>query len=603
MKHRTLRLGFLVLLLALPCVLVAAAPPAPAAAEKPRKVILLSLDGAGAEMLHQLHKEGALSAGGFESFFRDGQVADRMLPVNPTITAVNHISLATGYPPAQTGIVSNRFHPPGAPFLDTVSGFSAPIETETLWEAAQRQGKRVGVVTWPGADATVPRRTADWGLVWLNDPLRASAVVTLQRSDWTRMPAGPAVEGLESRSPILHSRAVIGKEGLAGRELELLAVDRTDDGKVNYDAVVPLTTGDRVFMRPGEWARVPSMSCWLKVLSLDPDLGHATVYVNAVFVNQAYPKTFESELAAAGLIWPGPPDEHFLKESWAGRPGIDLATWTEQADRFAAFFGGVFKVATARADWDLLMGYISVIDDAGHELMLTEKDQPGYTAERRDAFAAARLKIWQAVDRELAALLKEVDLKTTAVVVVSDHGMAPVHSQIDPNVLLRDKGVLTAGANGKPAAGTRAYATSTGAVAEIYVDPAAPDREKLIADLKSYFSGWSPDGKHPIARVLARHEGADLGIDHPNSGDLILFAAEGYAFTSDGLKSGHALVPTSTYGQHGYPNTDPRVASIYMAVGAGVKPGGVGTGGTVRATDVAGQVAQWLGIEKPRPKP
>src|SRR6476620_2592415 len=115
MKHRHLRLGFILLLLALPCVLVAASPQVPAAAEKPRKVILLSLDGAGAEMLHQLHQEGALSAGGFESFFRDGQVADRMLPGNPTITAVNHISLATGYPPAQTGIVSNRFHPPGAP--------------------------------------------------------------------------------------------------------------------------------------------------------------------------------------------------------------------------------------------------------------------------------------------------------------------------------------------------------------------------------------------------------------------------------------------------------------------------------------------------------
>jgi len=611
MKHRTLRLAFLILLLAVPFVLVAAAaPPAPPAADKPHKVILLSLDGAGADTLHQLHKQGALSAGGFERFFRDGQVADHMVPVNPTITAVNHISLATGYPAAQTGIVSNRFHPAGAPFLDTVSGFSAPIETETLWEAAERQGKRVGVVTWPGVDATVSRRTADWGLGWLNTPVRDSAIVTLKRSDWTRMPEGPGVEGLESRSPIMRSRAVVGKEGQAGREFELLAVDRTDDGKVNYDAIVP-TTGDRVFIKPGEWARIPcedprleplirSTFCWIKVLSLDPDLGNATVYFNALYVNEAYPKTFEIELAASGLLWPGPPDEHYLKESWAGRTGIDLATWTEQADRFATFFGSVFKVATGRADWDLILGYIPVIDDAGHELLLTEKDQPGYTAERRDAFAAARLKIWQAVDRELAVILKAVDLKTTAVVVVSDHGMAPVHSQIDPNVLLRDKGLLTVGADGKPAAGTRAYATSTGAVAEVYVDPAAPERDKLIADLKSHFSGWSPDGKHPIARVLARHEGADLGIDHPNSGDLILFAATGYTFTSEGLKSGQSLAPTSTYGQHGYPNTDPRVASIYMAVGAGVKPGNPGT---IRATDVAGQVAQWLGIEKPRPKP
>ena len=38
---------------------------------------------------------------------------------------------------------------------------------------------------------------------------------------------------------------------------------------------------------------------------------------------------------------------------------------------------------------------------------------------------------------------------------------------------------------------------------------------------------------------------------------------------------------------HGYPNTDPRMAGIYLAVGAGVKPGNAGT---VRNTDVAGRV-------------
>jgi predicted AlkP superfamily pyrophosphatase or phosphodiesterase len=590
----------------------AAAAAVPAVPESPRKVILLSLDGASGEVLQQLHKEGALTAGGFESFFRNGQVADRLLPVNPTLTAVNHISLATGYPPAQTGIVSNSFHRAGTPFLDTVSGFAAPIETETLWEAVERQGKKVGVVTWPGVDATVRRRTANWGMIYLNEPDREPALVTLKRSDWSRMPPGPATEGLESRSPILRSRAVIGKEGQSGREFELLAVDRTDDGKENYDAIVPLTAGDRVFMRPGEWARLPcqeprsdrrmrSTFCWVKVLSLDPSLGTAQLYFNAVYDIDAYPKTFELGLAQEGLLWPGPPDGHSLAESWNGRPGIDLTTWTEQAERFAAFFGASLRIAAGRSDWDLILGYIPVIDDAGHELLLTEAAQPGYSAERRDACAAARRKVWQAVDRELASFLSTVDLKTTVVAVVSDHGMAPVHTGIDPNVLLRGKGVLTTGDNGKIAAGTRAYATTSGGVAEVYVDPAAPDREKLITDLKSYLSGWSEGGKRPIARVLTRHEGAPLGLDHPNSGDLILFAASGYYFTGSGLKSGHALSPAEPYGMHGYPNTDPRMAGIYMAQGAGVKPG---KPATVHNTDVAGQVAQWLGLlEKPRPKP
>jgi len=588
---------------------------APQAAERPRKVILLSLDGAGAQELQKLHKEGALSAGGFESFFRDGQVADRLLPVNPTLTAVNHISLATGYPPAQTGIVSNNFHRAGTPFLDTASGFAAPIETETLWESVMRQGKKVGVVTWPGVDTKVARRSADWGMVWLSEPERRADLILLNRSDWTPMPAGPATEGVESHSPILRTRTIIGQEGQTGREFTFLAIDHTDDGKVNYDSILPLTAGDRVFIHPGEWAHLPcqvprpdliirSTFCWVKLLSLDPDLGTAQIYFNALYGNSAYPRTFEMTLGEEGLLWPGPPDSAFLGETWKGHPGIDLTTWTEQADRFAAFFGAALRLAAGRSDWDLILGYIPVIDDAGHELLLTDPAQPGYSAERRDAFAAARLKVWQAVDRELKSFLATVDLKTTAVIIVSDHGMAPVHTEIDANVLLRDKSVLTLDAKGKIAAGTRAYATSAGTVSEVYVDPGVPepDRDRLIVDLKAYFSAWSEGGKHPIAQVMTRHEAAPLGLDHPNSGDLILFAADGYHFTGHGLKTGKALLPTEAYGMHGYPNTDPRMAGIYMALGAGVKPGKAGTAGVVRNVDVAGQVSAWLGLEKPRPK-
>ncbi len=583
---------------------------APQAVEKPHKVILLSLDGAGAEELQRLHKEGALSAGGFERFFREGQVADRLLPVNPTLTAVNHISLVAGYPPSQTGIVSNSFHRAGTPFLDIESGFAAPIETETLWESVMRQGKQVGVVTWPGADAKTTRRTADWGMVWLGEPERQPELVTLKRSDWSHMPAGPATEGVEAHSPILRTRVIVGKEGQTGREFEFLAIDHTDDGKVNYDSVLPLTAGDRVYIHPGEWAHLPcqvplpnllirSTFCWIKVLSIDPDLGTVQIYFNALYGNSAYPRTFDMTLGEEGLLWPGPPDSHSLAQSWKGHPGIDLTTWTEQADRFAAFFGASLRLAAGRSDWDLILGYIPVIDDAGHTLLLTDLAQPGYSAERRDAFAAARLKVWQAVDRELKSFLASIDLKTTAVVIVSDHGMAPVHTEIDANVLLRDKSVLALDADGGLAASTRAYAASAGTISEVYVDPGAPDRDRLIADLKAYFTAWSVEGKHPIAQVLTRHEAAPLGLDHPNSGDLILFAADGYHFTGRGLRAGKSLLPTEVYGMHGYPNTDPRMAGIYMALGAGVKPAVVHV---VRNVDVAGQVSAWLGLEKPLPK-
>ena len=92
------------------------------------RVVVLSLDGAAAETIHRLWREGAFVEGGFRQFFEDGQVAERLVPVTPTLTAVNHISLATGFAPEATGIVGNRFHPHGAAsFLAAVSGFEAPI--------------------------------------------------------------------------------------------------------------------------------------------------------------------------------------------------------------------------------------------------------------------------------------------------------------------------------------------------------------------------------------------------------------------------------------------------------------------------------------------
>src|SRR5947209_1143822 len=113
---------------ALPTPPPAVAAPAPGAfAPTASRVLLVSLDGAGAETLRRLYSEGQLEAGGFARFFRAGQVAQAIVPVNPTLTATNHISLATGYPASATGIVSNRFHPPGAPWGTVASGFDAPI--------------------------------------------------------------------------------------------------------------------------------------------------------------------------------------------------------------------------------------------------------------------------------------------------------------------------------------------------------------------------------------------------------------------------------------------------------------------------------------------
>ncbi|HEX9944003.1 MAG TPA: alkaline phosphatase family protein [Thermoanaerobaculia bacterium] len=608
---------FVLILLVLSCRSVPPEPPqspSPSQPAEPRRVVLLSLDGASADELQRLYRAGAFPPGGFARFFVEGQVADRLVPVNPTLTATNHISLATGYPAGTTGIVSNTFHRPDAPFLETASGFAAPIDTETLWEAARRQGRRAGVTTWPGADDTGERRRAGWGMVYVNTPDRRADLITLTRGNWE--PAGEFVkaQGIESRSTPRGARVEVGSGAPGTQTFNVLAVDGTDDQTTNYDGVVvlqaqgegrapasaPLTVGAWMDMPCGITLTFSSPSrethCPVKLLELDPKLERARLYFPGVYPLQAYPADFAAALAGQGLVWPGPPDDRRLADSWAGRPGIDLETWTQQAERFARFFGDSLLAAAQRPDWDLLMGYIPVIDEAGHQLTLTDPRQPGFSPERRDQLAEARRRVWQAVDRELARLLAALDLRTTVIAIVSDHGMAPIHTAVDPNALLREKGLLAADPQGKILEqGTSAYAAGSGGVVHVYV---APGHHGLISKLRRLFSEWTVDGERLVERIFTRREAAEVALDHPNSGDLILFLREGYGAHGGGLREGRISSPTPVLGMHGYLNTHPDMHGIYLALGAGIRQG---SAGTVRTLEVAGRVAEWLGIERPRP--
>src|SRR4030095_6600919 len=108
------------------------------------RIILISFDGAQPEVIKRLIRRGKLPwNGGFARLIREGTRADGMNSVLPTVTATNHISIATGAYPERTNIPANTFHDTRTSLTATTSGFGAPIDAETLWEAAQKQGKKV----------------------------------------------------------------------------------------------------------------------------------------------------------------------------------------------------------------------------------------------------------------------------------------------------------------------------------------------------------------------------------------------------------------------------------------------------------------------------
>ncbi len=82
---------------------------------------------------------------------RDGVRAERLVPVFPTITFPNHVTLATGAHVDRHGIVANEF-------VDRARGAyrysndASWIEAEPLWAAAERQGVRAASFFWVGSE-------------------------------------------------------------------------------------------------------------------------------------------------------------------------------------------------------------------------------------------------------------------------------------------------------------------------------------------------------------------------------------------------------------------------------------------------------------------
>jgi len=82
---------------------------------------------------------------------RDGARADHLVPVFPSSTFPNHVSLATGTYPDRHGIIENSFTDRQGRRFDHGSE-AGWLEAEPLWVAAERQGLHSAVLFWVGSE-------------------------------------------------------------------------------------------------------------------------------------------------------------------------------------------------------------------------------------------------------------------------------------------------------------------------------------------------------------------------------------------------------------------------------------------------------------------
>ncbi len=596
--------------------------------EAPAKVVLISLDGAADGLVDDYLERGVLPAdGALAHLARTGARAEAMLPVTPSMTATAHVTLFTGAYPERHSIVSNNYHVVGDPITRSTSGYAAPIQAETLWQAARRQGKRVLCVAAVGADGSSPERSCDRTLGYGVRVGRA-AVVEL-RGDAREKAAGEnsEFEHLRRLTPTTDSpgQPVFDFNRSEDVPVEVWAADTVADGSEHYDTLLldfdqDLSNGFAARLAAGEWAAVelPSVpnagaakvGAWVKALELADDLSRVRVYLGAPHHNRGAPADYVAALETELGFWPGGPDDFHRS-----RELLDLESWREQAERLSDYLRDATLLSMRRTEWDLVVTYQPLVDEVEHPFFLRHPRQPNYGDEgraKRARYAGHVEWGYQTVDKVLSRLI-EAAPKEANLVVVSDHGMVPVHTRVAVNALLARAGLRV---TEDERSEVRAF--TSGATAHIRVNLAGresngvvpPEKlEEYVERIVAACEGLrDPVTGAPIfERVLRNSELGEVHLGHPRAaGDVWVNARPGYALSgrieSLALRArdkplAPVLEPAATLrGQHGYLGTNQEVQAIFFAGGPKVKPGGIGT---VHHVDVAPTVSALLGIDPP----
>lgn len=504
----------------------------------------MSFDGLGADALA---RQTGLTA--FERLARDGTSA-RVIPVNPTLTAVTHMSMLTGADPQKHGIVSNRFHIAGTPPEQTAHGIMTEPDVETLVEAARRQGKRVGTVPFPNVDARSPRRTADFGLVWTTS-LTKGQVLKLTRAEFRREWVPPGWTARPQRrtsfSSIMRARMEWNISPQIRADVDVVAYDTTDDRTENYDVYAVESDDRELGIDARGWFAImkDQHGSWSKILTADPSLG-VTIYWGPISRTNAYPQSYRSMLDGEVGFWPGEPDDD---------ADIDAQTFAEQMERLADFLTRAQTLTIRRMEFDLLLAYQPIVDEAMHNFL---GHDDGVI---RRAFAAA--------DRALGAVGAELDANRDALIVTGDHGLVAIERQVRLGRWLADNGF---------APRWRVFVANH--VAHFYRFEGADDSDALASALAATGHFERVEKK---SDAFHRHSGDVMAVSYP-------------PITLSTSSTEPVVDEPDAYGHHGALNTHRELHTVLFAGGTGVPRGNVGE---VSQTKIARFVAELLGIAPP----
>ncbi len=535
-------------------------------------VILISWDGAPADLVNEMVTKGELPI--YASLARKGVRAEYALTVNPSLTAPAQNSIASGSLPSNTGIVANRYHNASDSFYWYRSGFEEVMdESEPVWVTASRAGLKTAAVFFPGGTPAHPGQMADYTIGYsVREAYSRHETLNLRPiQDWDT----PFV----SYSPALESEYQIPNVS----RIYFLVTDSTDDGLQNYDRV-HISTARGIDMNSpvlgvGDWGSLvllENIHAGADFLIQELTSEQITFYHTGVYYNTASPRSLLEGLNRNFGFFRAGADTYALEHGWISEE--DYLHMLEQNARWMAEVT-VWVYATYQPD--LLFAWQEAFDAAGHAFYLVDPKQPGFTQEQSERYLDYYKQAARIADQALGMVMAQVNLDEATVVLVSDHGMSPVHSTVYVNTVIEQAGLLSLDERDYVVVDqSRALAFTSGGAMHVYINLAGHEKNGIVLkdeylsiqnQIVDLFSSLVDpvSGEYVFQRVLAENELDSLNLDHPNSGDVYAQAHPGYDL--DGWRGMDAVfAPSKMYGQHGYDSELPEMRAIFLAAGQGV---------------------------------
>nr|WP_315153420.1 alkaline phosphatase family protein [uncultured Flavobacterium sp.] len=520
-----------------------------------KKVVVISLDGTPDYLVDKYLENGVLPKdGAFAKMKKNGAFASTLLPINVASTGPSHISIFTGSSPSKTGVIGNSFRSRNQKWESpNLTAFKQDIKSETIFQAAMRQGKKVMTLAGVGIDYTNKNRMTDFMFMY---PLGSgpSLVIDLKITDtisyindtdsYIKLQTNP-------ESPSQPFYEVYGKfkiplqiyiknlnfspSSLLTQKLEIV-VDTDDNLKNGYNAVVNEDNWSEIEINKEGKKYISS----LRITKFNEKNGSLQLLITVPAEVYGFPGNFLQKLELNCGLWPGEPEN---RKQTSGL--VSEKIWFEQLDRLSKYSKNLILTGMKENEWDLLFGYFSTLDDVQHRYTLTNPRQIDFFADngkRPEIYSKYIQAQFQKIDSYLLEIINALP-KEANLIIFSDHGMVPIHTTLLLNNYFNQKGFNESKQNIKIA--------TSGNSAHIYINKEYINskeydnyKRKLIAALQTLKD--EETGELIFELVANQKEQIKYGLfDSDFSGDLFVSCKQGYSISERIVPDANFLVKNS----------------------------------------------------------